>query len=105
LGEAWVGVSAERGEGLEELARAVGDALAGSSVGGSGRELSLRHSLALQEAAEHVREGRQGWGAGMPLELLAEELRAATAHLDEITGRTTPEDLLDQIFARFCLGK
>jgi tRNA modification GTPase len=41
----------------------------------------------------------------MPLELLAEELRAATAHLDEITGRTTPEDLLDQIFARFCLGK
>lgn len=105
LGEAWVGVSAERGEGLEELARAVGEALAGSSVGGSGRELSLRHSLALREAAEHVREGRQGWGAGMPLELLAEELRAATAHLDEITGRTTPEDLLDQIFARFCLGK
>jgi tRNA modification GTPase len=39
------------------------------------------------------------------LDLAAEALRAATDALDDIAGRTTPEDLLDRIFARFCLGK
>jgi tRNA U34 5-carboxymethylaminomethyl modifying GTPase MnmE/TrmE len=36
---------------------------------------------------------------------VAEGLRAACDALDGIQGRTTPEDLLDRIFARFCLGK
>jgi tRNA U34 5-carboxymethylaminomethyl modifying GTPase MnmE/TrmE len=36
---------------------------------------------------------------------VAEGLRGATGELDGITGHTTPEDLLDRIFARFCLGK
>ncbi|MCA8981909.1 MAG: hypothetical protein KDC14_17900, partial [Planctomycetes bacterium] len=43
--------------------------------------------------------------AGAPLELFAENLRAATAELDRISGRTTPEDLLDRIFGQFCIGK
>ena len=72
---------------------------------GVGRELSLRHSEALDRAATSVQEGRAAWEQGTPLELLADELRVATDHLDEIAGRTTPEDLLDRIFARFCLGK
>jgi tRNA modification GTPase len=36
---------------------------------------------------------------------VAEDLRGATDALDQIAGRTTPEDLLDRLFARFCLGK
>jgi tRNA modification GTPase len=38
-------------------------------------------------------------------ELLAEELRLAQAALGEITGVVTTEDLLGQIFSRFCVGK
>lgn len=41
----------------------------------------------------------------MPLDLVAEDLRLATQALDEISGHTTPEDLLSRIFAQFCLGK
>ena len=42
---------------------------------------------------------------GLPLDLVAETMRSATGELDGITGATTPEDLLDRIFAGFCLGK
>ncbi len=40
-----------------------------------------------------------------PLELLAEELRLTQRRLGEITGEFTPEDLLGEIFSRFCIGK
>jgi tRNA modification GTPase len=103
--EDWVCVSAERGEGLEELAERVAHALEGEAAGGSGREISARHAEALDRAAERVGEGRRAWEEGLALELLAQELRDATDHLDSIAGRTTPEDLLDRIFSRFCLGK
>ena len=86
-------------------ARSEAQGLEGGGALGSGRELSIRHSAALDGAARHVRAGRSDWEQGSPLELLADELRVATDRLDEIAGRTTPEDLLDRIFARFCLGK
>ena len=91
--------------GLEVLAQTVGDALERAACGGSGRELSVRHSEAMREAAEHVEEGHRSWKEGLPLDLLAEQLRQATDALDQIAGRTTPEDQLDRIFSRFCLGK
>ena len=103
--ESWVGVSAQTGHGLSDLAQRVAEALERGEGLGVGRELSLRHSEALGRAATSVQEGRAAWEQGTPLELLADELRVATDHLDEIAGRTTPEDLLDRIFARFCLGK
>ena len=103
--EDWVCVSAERGEGLEELAERVAHALEGEAAGGSGREISARHAEALDRAAERVGKGRREWEEGLALELLAQELRDATDHLDSIAGRTTPEDLLARIFSRFCLGK
>jgi len=37
--------------------------------------------------------------------LLVEDLKDALRHLEEVTGESTPEDVLDLIFSRFCLGK
>ncbi|MEL6716598.1 MAG: tRNA uridine-5-carboxymethylaminomethyl(34) synthesis GTPase MnmE, partial [Planctomycetota bacterium] len=56
-------------------------------------------------AADGLDRAAEALSAGVPLDLVAEELRDATEALDGITGRTTPEDLLTRIFARFCLGK
>jgi tRNA modification GTPase len=42
---------------------------------------------------------------GAPYELVGAELADATAALGEITGETTPEDVLQHIFERFCVGK
>ena len=41
----------------------------------------------------------------MPEELVLADLQDARAALEEITGKRTPEDLLQRIFERFCIGK
>ncbi|MED6335346.1 MAG: hypothetical protein VYE81_08095, partial [Planctomycetota bacterium] len=69
------------------------------------RELSARHRGGLRAAARALREGLEGWRSGAPLDLLAAHLREATEGLDAIGGRTTPEHVLERIFARFCIGK
>jgi len=104
----WVATSARTGSGLGELRSSILAALRGGpDDGGAGttRDLSARHRAALDRAALALERGLEGRRAGSPLELLAEELRAATGALDDVTGRTTAEDVLDRIFARFCLGK
>jgi tRNA modification GTPase len=70
-----------------------------------GRELSLRHRRALESSARRLDRALAALEGGAPLDQVAQELAAATDALDEVSGRTTPEDLLDRIFARFCLGK
>ena len=61
-----------------------------------------RHLQALSKAAEHVAIASQ---CGWQLDLFAEELRLAQSALSEITGEFTADDLLGQIFSRFCIGK
>jgi tRNA modification GTPase len=66
-----------------------------------------RHLQALQRGGEHLQLARQGLQAQsrLPLDLLAEELRLAHRALGEITGEFGAEDLLGEIFGRFCIGK
>ena len=98
--------SALEGRGLGELAQAVEVALASRPMAaGSARELSERHVEALRRSRERVEEARGLLEAGGPLDLVAESLRAALDALDAIAGHTSPEDVLDALFARFCLGK
>ena len=102
-------VSAHRAEGLDALAQAVRELLAppgaAQQEGGLARALFERHHLALQRARAALAEVGERLEAGYPLDLIAEGLREALAALDELSGRTTPEDVLERIFARFCLGK
>lgn len=103
-----VPVSAARGTGLEGLRAALAAALEGEAAGEAGalgRDIARRHVRGLEVARAELELARAGLGAGEPLDLVAEHLRRATLGLDEIRGATTPEDLLDRIFARFCLGK
>jgi tRNA modification GTPase len=103
-----VSVSGRTGQGLAQIAARV-RALLGDSGGpagsGLGRELTVRHRAALRAAREELGRAVEMLQLDAPLDLVAEALRAATDALDQITGQTTPEDLLDRIFARFCLGK
>jgi tRNA modification GTPase len=61
-----------------------------------------RHLVALREAGEHLQRAENEVGR---LELFAEELRIAQRHLSAITGEFSADDLLGQIFSRFCIGK
>ena len=103
-------VSSVTGAGLAELGRRVAALLGsgpapGDEARGLVRELSARHRQALARAASELERARALLAARAPLDLAADALRAGLDALDAIDGRTTPEDLLDRIFARFCLGK
>jgi len=65
-----------------------------------------RHLQALARAREHLHAARAHAAQGSAqLELFAEELRLAAAALGEITGTVSSDDLLGEIFGRFCIGK
>lgn len=64
-----------------------------------------RHLQALEQAAEHLQQGKMQLLGPMAGELLAEELRLAQLSLSEITGEFTSDDLLGHIFSSFCIGK
>ncbi len=97
-------VSALTGDGIEALrARLRGGPPSEAGAGEFGAR--RRHLLALQRAREDLEEAARQWGALRAPELLAEDLRAAHRVLGEITGEFTGEDLLDRIFANFCIGK
>lgn len=99
-------VSAKTGEGLDAL-RARLLELAGWQASPEGVFLArTRHLQALQRTREHLALARaQADSADPALDLLAEELRLAHDALGEITGVFTADDLLGEIFSRFCIGK
>ena len=100
---------APSGEGLPALCRRLLE-LAGWHAAGAGSEgvfiARARHVEALRGASEHLAAARALAAAAEPaLELLAEELRLAHQRLGEITGAVGADDLLGEIFSRFCIGK
>ena len=97
-----VSVSAKTGEGLEALRAALLAAAGWSSTGESIFLARERHLRALERARGHIEAAR---GELARWEFFAEELRLAHAALGAITGEFTAEDLLGQIFSRFCIGK
>lgn len=97
-----VWLSAKTGAGIDLLRHAILDA-AGWRSDGEGLFMAReRHVQALRQAGIHLKQAR---GLGDRLELLAEELRQTQAALGAITGEFTSEDLLGEIFGRFCIGK
>lgn len=102
-----VEVSALTGEGLDRLRATMAHSiLEDQSEGPSTRVApNLRHCQALEQALGHFRGAKTGMDAGMPLEIVALELKNGLDALGEITGETASEAVLDRIFSRFCLGK
>ena len=66
---------------------------------------NARHATALQHASEALTKVESGLNTGIPGDLLALDIRFALEQLGHITGQVTSEDLLTNIFTRFCIGK
>ncbi|MCX5865428.1 MAG: tRNA uridine-5-carboxymethylaminomethyl(34) synthesis GTPase MnmE [Deltaproteobacteria bacterium] len=102
-----VAISATTGEGIHNLE----DAVYAAATGGQGLQEpgvaapNVRHVAALQCALVAVRRVGEGLAANLPPDLLAIDLQAALVFLGDIIGETTTDDVLDMIFADFCLGK
>lgn len=101
-GNLHVRLSARTGAGIDLLRRSLLE-LVGWHGNSEGLYLArTRHLDALRRAADYLMAAAQ---RRQQVELLAEELRLAQNALAEITGEFTPDDLLGEIFSRFCIGK
>ena len=99
---ATVWLSARTGAGIEFLRKSLLDSI-GWRAGSEGLYMAReRHLHALTATRNHLVNGSQHI---TELELVAEELRLAQTRLAEITGEFSADDLLGEIFQRFCIGK
>lgn len=104
--EGALGISARQGDGIEALCEALrstvdteglyhGDAVVSNS----------RHYESLTAARESLGHALAGMDEGLPADLLSEEIRPVIRHLGEITGQITTDEILGNIFSKFCIGK
>ncbi|MHB1175322.1 MAG: tRNA uridine-5-carboxymethylaminomethyl(34) synthesis GTPase MnmE [Sulfuriferula sp.] len=95
-------LSARTGEGMDALRMELLK-IAGWQPEGEGLFMARdRHLVALTQASQHIEQARL---SGDRLEFLSEELRLAQSALSAITGEFSADDLLGEIFSRFCIGK
>lgn len=99
-GHVWMSAKGDSGVGL--LRTALSEALGWSGVEEGVFHARARHIAALEEAARHLGAALATQGE---LELVAEELRLVQGALGQITGEFHADDLLGEIFSRFCIGK
>ncbi len=99
-------ISAKTGEGLQQLRRQLLE-LVGWQAAPEGVFMAReRHVRALREVdAQLTRAAAQLHAKAPALDLLAEDLRQAQNALGGITGEFTSDDLLGEIFSKFCIGK
>jgi tRNA modification GTPase len=104
-GRAALPVSCLTGAGMAALLETLAERAAGLLASGDEPLLTrARHRVALQGAAAALAHFSSA-PEHAELALLAEDLRLATRALGRITGQVAVDDLLDRIFAEFCIGK
>jgi len=100
-----VGVSGKTGQGVAELISAIGERLLGRTANAGvmtrerHRQALVRAIMAMESARFEVERGAER------AEIAAAELRIAVRSLESLVGRVDVENLLDEIFASFCIGK
>lgn len=99
-----VAISSVTGEGLEELK----SLLAAKATGGRSLDnayvIEERHYFALKRAREKLVSAVEGMG-NFPLDIISLDIREGWRILGEITGETADEEIINTVFAKFCVGK
>ncbi|WP_428927299.1 tRNA uridine-5-carboxymethylaminomethyl(34) synthesis GTPase MnmE [Marinibacterium sp. SX1] len=98
-------ISGATGQGVDALVARIGDILS-SRARLAGTATHARHRMAMEQATSGLLQAQGLLEAGPDLyDIAAEELRSAIRALESLVGRVDVENLLDEIFSRFCLGK
>lgn len=99
-------ISAKTGTGLAQLRQQLLQVVGWQAAPEGLFMARERHVRALREVDAQLARAAAQLGSTVPaLDLLAEDLRQAQIALSEITGQFTPDDLLGEIFSKFCIGK
>ncbi|MFA5096844.1 MAG: tRNA uridine-5-carboxymethylaminomethyl(34) synthesis GTPase MnmE, partial [Candidatus Omnitrophota bacterium] len=102
-----VAISAKKTKNIGLLEKAIAGLVYGGQVPGSEPLLvaNLRYIKAIQKAEKVIAEARESLDNRLPPEFIAQGIKEALGYLDEVLGKKFSEDLLDKIFAEFCIGK
>jgi len=99
-------VSARTGEGIANLRETIlAMARSPGTEDQTGMITNLRQHQAVSEGLRSLEAAAESTGQRIPHEMIMLDLYAALRNLDALTGQTTPDDILSQIFSTFCIGK
>lgn len=98
-------ISAKRKENIQEIADKLVNRVKETSEVNDTIVTNARHFEALSKALESVNQVEQGFMMSVPTDLIAIDIRQALHHLGEITGEITTDEVLGNIFGKFCIGK
>jgi tRNA modification GTPase len=106
-GAGWLVTSARTGAGIDALKQAIlARACGGPTEAGDGHVVtSERQRTLLEQAASAFERAAMAVAAQAPIEVLALEIRDGTERLAELMGERVGEEVLDDLFRRFCIGK
>lgn len=97
-------ISAESGAGIDELLSEIAGRIALSSES-DGQLTTQRHLELARDAMKDLQGAVSAIQQGLPLDTVAIDLRQALERLGEITGLNASEEVIDRVFANFCVGK
>ena len=103
----FIGFSAKNGQGLKELESIIKDKFFNGEINLNDEiyVTGVRHLQALKAALNSIKLVREGIALGQTEDLLSVDLTDAYESLGTITGETVGEDIINEIFAKFCMGK
>ncbi|MGE5544855.1 MAG: tRNA uridine-5-carboxymethylaminomethyl(34) synthesis GTPase MnmE [Bacillota bacterium] len=107
-GVAVVEISAREETGIEDLENALEGMIIGQAdPGGPGQEImtNVRQEQAINAALEHVQDAIRGVKNRMPIDGIAVDTWGAVSWIEELTGKAIKTDVMERIFADFCIGK
>ncbi len=99
-------ISASYGDNIDVLVSLLIELVQGEGTGESGVMITnARHYEALTLAGEAIERVSEGMNSGLSSDLLAQDIRQVLHYLGEITGEVTTDEILGNIFSKFCIGK
>jgi tRNA modification GTPase len=98
-------ISAKRKENINLILERLVDVVKDMHIQDTAVISNIRHFEALNGALKSIDEVLAGLSSGLSSDLVTVDLRTALYHLGEITGEITTDDILGNIFGRFCIGK
>jgi tRNA modification GTPase len=100
-------ISAHTGEGIDALEHQIKNLYLDSGAEESAPLclINARQNTCLENATHALSQAQTGLAYAIDPEIIAQDLRIALSEVDEILGVTDHEEILDKIFAQFCIGK
>lgn len=104
----WIEISAKENMGIKDMEDEIYSTIIKGGVEDSSQKLvitNVRHKSALEKTKDAIKNILETIEIGLPMDLIAVDLKEALDSLSEVTGEISTEDLLDHVFSNFCVGK